>query len=284
MSDVLAVDRLTVPYAVLSEANHEMTESQAVDCYDYPRYWDFAFSDETDFEADFIEAAAKKYSKVPVRQMYEPGCGGGRLVVELIRRGYEVSACDSSQQSIAFLQSQLEIHETDSQICVGDMTSFRTQSPIDLAYCMVNTFRHLLSEEAARQHLQSIAANLKPGGIYILGLHLMPPDADEEDSEQWTVESDQLTVEVFLEVMKFSRETRLEQVRFELNIQDGNERKKLDTTYTLRLYLAEQMRELLASVPELELCDVYDFCYEIDEPLALNDELGDTVLILRKLG
>ncbi|MFK7819580.1 MAG: class I SAM-dependent methyltransferase [Planctomycetaceae bacterium] len=260
-----------------------MTKPQAVNCYDYPRYWDFAFSDETEFEADFIEAVGKKYSDVPVRRMYEPGCGGGRLVIEMERRGYEVTACDSSQQSIEFLQSQCKTPAVRSRMQVGDMTSFRTTEPVDLAYCMVNTFRHLRTEDDARQHLKAVASNLNPGGIYIIGLHLMPPDADEDDSEEWTVESDDLSVRVFLEVEDFSRDTRLENVRFELDVSDRGEEVKLQTTYTLRLYLAQQMRELLASVPEFELCDVYDFCYEIDEPLELNDELGDTVLILRKL-
>ncbi len=39
---------------------------------------------------------------------------------------------------------------------------------------------------------------------------------------------------------------------------------------------------LLNSVPAFELCDVYDFWYEIDYPLELNDVISDTVLILKK--
>ena len=35
-------------------------------------------------------------------------------------------------------------------------------------------------------------------------------------------------------------------------------------------------------VPEFELRDVYDFWYEIDKPLELNDEITDTVFILQK--
>ena len=48
------------------------------------------------------------------------------------------------------------------------------------------------------------------------------------------------------------------------------------------MYTAGQFRRLLAKVPELELCDVYDFWYEIDQPLELDDEISDTVFILRK--
>ena len=37
-------------------------------------------------------------------------------------------------------------------------------------------------------------------------------------------------------------------------------------------------------LPSLELCGVYDFWYEIDDPMELNDERTDTVFVLRKRG
>jgi hypothetical protein len=48
------------------------------------------------------------------------------------------------------------------------------------------------------------------------------------------------------------------------------------------MYTAAQFRRLLATVPSLQLCDVYDFWYEIDHPLKLNNEISDTVFILQK--
>ena len=35
-------------------------------------------------------------------------------------------------------------------------------------------------------------------------------------------------------------------------------------------------------MPAFELCDVYDFWYEIDEPLKLDNQISDTVFILKK--
>ncbi|MFY8058587.1 MAG: hypothetical protein ACOVRM_12650, partial [Planctomycetaceae bacterium] len=32
-----------------------------MECYDRPDLWDFAFSDETDFEADFIQQMASRW-------------------------------------------------------------------------------------------------------------------------------------------------------------------------------------------------------------------------------
>ncbi len=259
-----------------------MRERNETNCYDYPRYWDFAFSDETDFEADFLEAAADKYSLIPVRRVYEPGCGGGRLVAEMIERGYHVTACDSSSSAVRFANDRVGSKRDQVDLHVADMTGFIPEAPVDMVFCMMNTFRHLLDEASAKRHLEAVSSSPKPGGLYILGLHLLPPDADEEDSEEWSVEEDDLRVNVFLEVVEFSRQTRLERVRFELNVNDATAPLKLETTYTLRIYMADQMASLIASVPSLELLDVFDFNYEIATPLALNDELGDTVLVLRK--
>jgi len=57
---------------------------------------------------------------------------------------------------------------------------------------------------------------------------------------------------------------------------------RLRDEFPLRMYTAAQFRKLLAAVPGLELCDVYDFWYEIDNPLKLSNELSDTVFILRR--
>ena len=77
-------------------------------CYDHPQYWDLAFRDETQLEADFLEAAAKKYQDRPVHRIVEPGCGGGRLVVEMASRGYEVTGFDLSQPAIRYLTRRLK--------------------------------------------------------------------------------------------------------------------------------------------------------------------------------
>jgi hypothetical protein len=50
----------------------------------------------------------------------------------------------------------------------------------------------------------------------------------------------------------------------------------------MRIYQAHQFEELISQVPEFELRDVYDFWYDIEEPLRLSDEMGDTVFVLQR--
>ena len=252
------------------------------DCYDAPGYWDLAFSDETLYEADFIEAAASRYLKDAQPRILEIGCGGGRQVVELAKRGHDVLAFDLNESCVAWTQRQLKRRRLTADIFSGDMTCFKLTRPVDLAHCLVNTFRHLLTEEAARKHLECVADSLRPGGIYLLGFHLLPPDAAEEDCERWTINHRNTRVTTTIRVLDFSRRKRIETVRFSLKVTTPKKVVRLSTDHQLRIYRADQFRSLLRSVPAFELLDVFDFCYDINEPLTLNDDLGDSVFVLQK--
>jgi SAM-dependent methyltransferase len=258
------------------------TQQHQVNWYDYPRYYDLAFRSDTGREADFIEAACRKYCPFEARRLLEPACGTGRLVTELAARGYQMTGFDLCRPPLDFLRRRLARRKLQAQVFEADMADFRLVSPVDAAFCPVNTFRHLLSEEAARSHLECIAAALRPGGIYILGLHLLPPDASEEDSERWTERHGRTQVTVTLRVLATDRRRRIERLRVCLLVRDKGEEIRLRDEFSFRMYTARQFRRLLAGVPSLELCDAYDFWYEIDQPLELNDDRADTVFVLRK--
>jgi hypothetical protein len=162
------------------------------------------------------------------------------------------------------------------------MTDFALSEPADAVFCLLNSFRHLLTEPAAKSHLEAVARNLRPGGIYILGLHLVPPDAFENAIERWRNTLGKIRVSTDLRVVATDHRRRVETLQVSLLVRDGEELWRFRGKFDLRLYNASQIRKLLASVPALELCDVYDFWYEIDEPQILNDEISDTVFILRK--
>lgn len=252
------------------------------DWYDYPEYWEMAFAEDTPLETKFIEAACKKYVPGPLRRMFEPGCGSGRLVVSLARRGYHVVGFDLNQPSLEFLRKRIARGKLPAEALSLDMTDFTLDQPCDAAFCTFSTFRHLPTEEAAEKHLQSVARNLRSGGIYVLGLHLVPPDASDESCERWRAEKGKTRVFYTLTVIEANRRRRYELMRATMRAWTPRGEIKLRHEFKLRLYNATQMRRLLASAPEFELCDVFDFNYDLDHPLKLNNELSDTILILRK--
>jgi SAM-dependent methyltransferase len=261
--------------------------------YDYPHYYDIAFQSETLPEADFIEAACRKYAVGPVRTLLEPACGTGRLVVELARRGYQVIGLDINRAVLRYLRRRLRRQGLRAVLFVADMSRFGLAQPVDAAYCTFDSFRHLLSERSAWEHLECMAEVVRPGGIYILGLHLLPPDASEECVERWTERRGRTQLTVTLRVLRCDRHRRIEWIRISVLVrkrpvacrQAAHPRgqvMRFRDEFPLRIYTARQFRGLLAKTSRWELADVYDFWYEIDRPLRLTDQMADTVFILRR--
>ena len=251
-------------------------------CYDYPQYFDLAFRSQTRAEVEFIEALCRKYCTFPVRRMLEPGCGGGRLVVALAGRGYDMVGFDLNPPSLNYLQRRVRRRKLRAQAFRADMAEFRLEQPVDAAFTAWDTFRHLTSERAARRHLECVSASLRRGGIYILGFHLLPLDVSDQRLERWSARHGSTEVSVRLDVVAMDRRRRIEDIRLLMQVRTRSRELRLGVQFPFRMYTADQFRELVASVPQLELCDVYDFEYDLDHPRALNDELTDTVCVLRR--
>src|SRR4029077_17037058 len=172
-----------------------------VNSYDYPQYYDIAFQGYTRQEADFIEAACRKYCPFDARRLLEPACGTGRLITELAARGYQVTGFDISQPALRYLRRRLARRRLHAGTVKGEMSDFRLNRPVDAAYSTINTFGHLLTEQAARGHLECISESLRPGGIYVLALYLLQPDEDEEDVWCWTAQRREPQVTVTLRAL-----------------------------------------------------------------------------------
>lgn len=247
--------------------------------FDYPQYYDVVFQGHTQQEADFIEAASRKYCSFEVRRFLEPACGSGRLVTEFAGRGYEVIGFDVSRPALSYLRRRLARRRLHAETFEANMSEFHLAQPVDAAYCTVGTFRHLLTEKAARRHLECIAASLRPGGIYILGFHVLPLNADEENVH-WTEWRGRTKVTVTVRVLGTDLRRRIQNLRVRLLGRRASKELRLRHGFQLRTYTGGQFRRLVGSVPSLELCDVYDFRYDIEQPFAVNDETSYCLFVL----
>jgi SAM-dependent methyltransferase len=250
--------------------------------YDYPHYYDIAFQAYTRCEADFIEAACRKYCRFATRRFLEPACGSGRLITELAARGYQLTGFDLNQPALNYLRRRLARRRLHAETFEAQMSDFRIDRPIDAVYCTVGTFRYLLTEQTARNHLKCIAGCLRPGGIYVLGFHLQPLSVDKRKVLRWTQRRGETKVTVTLRGLCINHPRRIERLRVCLLVRRGSKRVRLRHEFEVRTYTAKQFRRLLDSVPSLELCDVYDFRYDIERPLSLDDEITYALFVLRR--
>ncbi len=130
------------------------------DIYDYPRYYDLVYGSDWHAEFRFLLGCFDRHARAPVRRVFEPACGTGRLLFRLGREGYEVSGLDLNPKAVQYCNDRLVRHGLPASVLVGDMTRFHLPRKVDAAFNMINSFRHLPDESSAQRHLQAMARAL----------------------------------------------------------------------------------------------------------------------------
>lgn len=252
--------------------------------YDHPHYFDLVFRDETPAEVTFFDQAFDRFAAGKVKRLLEPGCGSGRLVVEMASRGYEVTGLDLSQPMLDYLARRLQRRGLNAHVVCGDMTSMGFSRKFDSAFCTFNTFRHLTKENDAVNHLRSVADNVRKGGLYILGFHLIPMDADPECTERWRASSGGTRLSVTLKVIDFDRRRREEMLRVSIKaVKRSGKVERIRSEFPLRIYTPAQAKQLFRKVDDVfEIAGVYDFDYQIDQPRKFDNDLTDALFVLKR--
>lgn len=257
------------------------------DWYDTPLYYDIVFDDGTVLEADFLEGAFAKYARpAKGRRLLEPACGSGRLALELARRGWAVSGFDGNANMIEFARERIATAGLKARLWEDWMQSFTLPKGVkggfDMAHCLVSTFKYLRTEKDAAECLRRVAAALRPGGVFFLGLHLTDYDRVSAEHERWVAQRGEIQVVCNTHTWPADRKTRLEDLRTRLKITDTDRTHTQMTRWQFRTYNAAQLKALLRKVPELEYLDCYDFTYDLTEPRWFDDSYADVLLVLRR--
>ena len=252
--------------------------------YDHPQYFDMVFRDETADEVAFFEHAFRQFASGKVRRLMEPGCGSGRLVAAMAAKGYDVTGLDLSQPMLDYLKRRLARRGHQAELVLGDMTKMSFAKAFDAVFCTFNTFRHLMTEKDAVSHLRSVADNLRQGGLYILGFHLIPMDADPECTERWKAAHGGTTVNVTLKVIDFDRKERREMLRVSVKAEKRSGKvERIRSEFPLRVYTPAQAKRTLAKVNDvLEIVGIYDFDYDIERPREFDNDLTDALFVLKR--
>lgn len=120
----------------------------------------------------------------------ELGCGTGRALLPLARRGYRLTGVDSSASMLALarrrvLAAGLEKHVT---LVEQDMRALSMQERFGMAYCVLNSFLHLLTPDDQLSTLRGVLRCLKPGGLLVLDVFNPDPGRLLELPGQLTLE------------------------------------------------------------------------------------------------
>ena len=250
--------------------------------YDYPKYYDLVYGSDWKAEFDFLLACFEKHVEGRVRSVYEPACGTGRLLVKLAEAGYQVGGLDLNPKAVDYCNDRLERAGFKRSATVDDMADFQVKKPVDAAFNTINSFRHLGSEKQAKSHLQCMADALRPGGIYVLGLHLTPTAVEPMQEESWSARRGNLAVMSRLWVTDCDLEQRCETVGMSFDVYTPTRQFRIEDEVYFRTYTHRQMAKLLKGATEFDVTECYDFGYDVDQPVEVGPATEDIVYVLKK--
>lgn len=250
--------------------------------YDHPKYYDLVFGADCAAESNFIRDCAGKFASGKVKKLFEPACGTGRLLASLAKQGYQVAGIDLNPKAIEFCNERLERGGFGATTWVADMSDFTAPTRYDVAFNTINSFRHLLTEKQAVGHLRAMGECVRPGGIYLLGVHLTPTDADPSETESWSARRGHLAVNTHMWTIERDRRKRIERFGIRFDIHTPTRTWRIEDVLVLRSYTCGQMDRLIRTAEVWECVETFDFHYRIDEPTEVDAASEDVVYVLRR--
>ncbi|MBI2477796.1 MAG: class I SAM-dependent methyltransferase [Planctomycetia bacterium] len=257
-------------------------ETLRANLYDFPRYYDLVFGSDWKAEFDFLTACIPKHAAGSVRRVFEPACGTGRLLYRLAKTGYDVSGLDLNSKAVEYCNKRLKRHGFAESAFVADMAKFELDRKVDIAFNMINSFRHLQTENDAKDHLTCVANSLRHGGLYVLGLHLTPTTRSPSVEESWSSARGNLCINTRLWMTHRDLIQRQETFSMAFDIYTPTKSFRMEDAISFRTYTAPEMAKLLNSIGSFEIAETYDFAYNIKRPISVNSRTEDVVYILRK--
>lgn len=167
--------------------------------YQKPRWYDVAFGFRNiRKECEFLSACVQKFSGRKLSSAVEMAAGPAAHAIEFGRRNLTVYALDKSAEMLGYARQKAQKEGSRVHFLKRDMRRFRLPEKVDLAISMMDSLTYLLTDEEILAHFQTVAANLKPDGLFILEL-IHPRDfftAKVSFGPVWRVKKDGIEVTV----------------------------------------------------------------------------------------
>lgn len=171
--------------------------------YAFAKAYDIAFSDrDYDKEAEFINWLYENFSPLRYkespqeRNFIELGCGPARHSIAMSKLGWNATGLDLSAEMLEYARELAKQNQANLKLIKANMIDFETEEKYSVAACFTESITHILNNDDMLKHLESVARQLKRGGLYIIeNAHprfFFPPD----EANVWETEKDNIRVKV----------------------------------------------------------------------------------------
>ncbi len=229
---------------------------------DYAKYYDLIYKDKDyEKEVDFIENI---FWKNKPKKILEVGCGTGNYTKILLKRGYEVTALDISEDMLKIAEEKCAC-----KFIKGDIRSVSVNDKFDVCIAMFAVMGYITRNSDIIKALNNIHRHLKPNGIFIFdvwnGLAVMRLLPERRVKK---AENDKVKV-IRVAVPNLRSFDHICEVNYRLLIlnKEDNTFKEINEKHVVRFYFPQEIRYYLenAGFKVLKICPFLDLNGKVDE-------------------
>jgi ubiquinone/menaquinone biosynthesis C-methylase UbiE len=191
----------------------------------------------TDAEVDFLVSALKLNAGDKVLDL---ACGTGRHSVELAARGMDVTGVDFNRAALDVAEGAAKRRGVAPRFVELDMRELQGGQRFDAAICFWTSFGYFEDEADDLRVAQRVAGALKPGGRFLIDVHVMETVFPRFQERRWSWFDDERPKRL-LEEVSFDIDAGRIECEWTF-LEDGKAR---SSTSSIRLYSYRELCELL---------------------------------------
>ena len=226
----------------------------------------------------------KQHVGFTVKHILEPACGTGRFLITLPKYGYHITGYDNNPKMVTYAKEKIRTagYDNMADVFLMDMKSAKMDKKYDSAFNSINSLGYLLTDDDILSHLQNTGESIRRGGIYIIHLACAWDKLEPHEEEGWTIQRDEISIRTVWDIAKEDRQKKLSYQVCKMFITDHNEKKEIIDNHRLRLWIYEDIKELINESQIFRLEAIYNE-KEREVPLDshINGEMGNLFYILK---
>jgi len=246
--------------------------------YNHPHYYDIALGvGDVAREVDFFEAAAARFSRVPVRLVFEIAAGTAPYLEEWHRRGYAYCGLDLSAAMLDRARDKARRAGIEARFVVADMRGFSPDmGPFDLAYVLLGSI-YTVSNREFLDHLGRVADVLPAGGLYLLD-SVVWFDVFNRYRRSWTRRKGGVTVRTTYRAELIDPIAQTYEEHLTYRIDDRGERRTIESRVPAKIFFPQEFLCLVELSGRFEFVGWFN---DFDLAAPLRPE-GRHIVVLRK--
>jgi len=104
------------------------------------------------------------------KRLLDVACGTGKSFLEMLPRGWQVTACDISPSMLARAREKAD---GAVELSIADMTELPVFGQFDLVWALDDAVNYLLGTEELRRALAGMGTNLAPAGLLLFDVNTL---------------------------------------------------------------------------------------------------------------